>query len=279
MTFSPPIRRLRLPSASGATKETREVSQVISPAVGTASAGAVAPVTSTVNPPQTVRISENRADVTTVYSDTVRLLRWGASAAAGYTVIFKLLCPDIVNPFKGLNTSGRAGQRLHVVIKTSEGEVYSDQAILTYYGDDSRKGMTISLKLATVSGEHPFQGFADGDTEGSCFLLRAWLIMEDERFVERKPRSFADLTPTAQACIKCQDPNFQQFCIDAQETLARIAQFTPLPRNGLSNADYAKQTIYEFCGIGSRSILGRSGVEGVTARAKWKALMAIEESV
>lgn len=235
-----------------------------------------------------VTVSEQRNDVTPFFDGPMRLTRWNTSPSSGYTMTLRLESNEIVHPFKGLSAATKAGQRLFIVASSNGHVAYEDQAILTYYGDDSRKGMTIALKLCVGMGEHPFQGYnAADDSSGAFFRVRAWLVLDDERYSERRSRSFDDLSPVAQAHIKSADSYFQSFCRYEYDLLCRVVGAHPedvLPlavqERFTTNTpkDFASRMIYFFCGIATRKTLGENTPEGATARAKWKAMLDLEKA-
>lgn len=238
-------------------------------------------------PLATVKISEQRQDVSPFFDGPVRLTKWNTSPSSGYTLTFRIDTDELVNPFKGLSATNKAGQRLLIIASVGGQIVYEDQAILTYYGDDSRKGMTVAFKLCVSTGEHPFQGYnAADDASGAFFRLRAWIVLDDERYAERRSRPFDELSPVAQAHIKSNDRYFQSFCRFQYNLLCQAVGSTPeadlpqmikdrFPTN--SPLDFASRMIYFFCGIHTRKTLGANTPEGATARAKWKAMLELEK--
>jgi hypothetical protein len=193
-----------------------------------------------------------------------------------------------VHPFKGM-ASGQSGQRLRAIVLLpalqgdESGNIYSGEAMLFGWSDDSLNGITVRLLLDSgpdgTRGRHPFDGLRVGRKSGEDLVFTAWALAEnsehpvDPKFVRRR-RPFHEHTGTTQAHILSRD---RRFC----EWLAgRLASIVPdperrrlLPDPKVSIESFAAETIRAWCSIPSRAVLGHETPEGERARAKWGALL------
>lgn len=222
------------------------------------------------------------------FTGEVQVWDWSASPG-GYNVKLKLSDTVFAHPFKGLDTSGKkrnAGQRLYIKI---EGAVsYEGQCILTWRGDDSLKGMAISLKLDVFTGDHPFNGcrtisdtnadLGNRSVRPDTMEMQAWLVDDDENLL--KPTiPFNQMSPVKQAQIKCRlDKDFQVFCIENIAHLMSVCgENPPAITEDMDAKEICEHIVRAFCGVTSRSELDEDSRHGFDSRMKWSLLLSYFE--
>lgn len=231
---------------------------------------------------------ETISQVPPFFTGEVQVWDW-SSSPGGYNVKLKLSDALFAHPFKGLNTSGKkrnAGQRLHIVV--SGRATYQGQCILTWRGDDSLKGMAISLKLDVFNGEHPFIGcrtisdvssdFGSRSHQPDTLKLEAWVVDDDEYLI-KPSKPFNEMSPVQQAQIKCRlDRDFQVFCMDNLAHLMTVCGETaPELTDDMDAKEMCEHIVRAFCGITSRSELNEDSRHGFDSRMKWALLLSYFE--
>jgi len=225
-------------------------------------------------------------EVSPFFTGTVVTMDW-SSSPNGNSVRLKIAEDALIHPFKGLNTDPRrqgAGQRLKITVTSHGRMVYDGQAILTWRGDDSQNGMTVSLKLEEVQNAHPFQDIVTDyytgyrHRSGEPLHMQCWLVDDDETLVRPKI-PFKDMSPVKQSQIKCRlDKDFQSFCADNIAMLAALCgEDIPEVSTDTTHQEFAENTVRLFCGVSSRSELNEDSRHGFDARMKWKLLLSLYE--
>lgn len=136
-------------------------------------------------------------------------------------------------------------------------EIYSGEALLLRWGDNSTSGRTVTLQLPEDIPVNPFKGFPCGSKNGQRMMIVAFAIGDDEQpdmnavaKAEKATPKFHVMSRAWQAGILCKDPKFQEFM-------------------GWTNEEDTTAYVRARCGVTSRAHLD-SDAAGGTA---WDALV------
>lgn len=226
-----------------------------------------------------------REQVIPFFSGDATVADWAASPA-GHTVRLRITNPPPVHPFYGLVGGNRkgGGQRILLFARHEDGRIiYDDQAMVTWRGDDSQNGQTVSLRLDTSFGEHPFavirSDHEQGRGRGEKLILSTWVVDDDEYLLSAKV-PFKELSPVRQAILKGRDDGFIQWTIDnAAMLMAQCgAQSLPSPAEGATAQEVSAILVRTFCGITTRKELNADTRNGFDARMKWSLLLMMFEA-
>ena len=220
--------------------------------------------------------------------EAVAVADWAASPS-GYTVRLSLIADHAVHPFRGLIRPGTGGQRILLSVSAPEGNqdvdatcsriIYDDQAIVTWRGDDSINGMSVSIRLDTTHGGHPFASITSRVREGSggraILHAQAWIVDEQEKLTKLKV-GFAELSPVTQSARLCASEPYIAWIIENARYLMRLcgAESLHIPENAPKSETAAILT-RAFIGVPSRKILEDNTREGFDARMKWNLLLML----
>jgi hypothetical protein len=255
-----------------------------------AGATSAVPLPDVPNPPAPPPEAEGHEGPPPVYRGSSRLLDWKNTARGGMTVDLSIrdAGPFGVHPFKGLVCGKESGQRLRVwattpLALTEDGKdaapVYSGEAILLRWSDDSLTGLSVKLLLDNgpdgTDGKHPFDGMVTGRKEGDALEMGVWAINDDETVQHpgqtRRRTPFHELNEVKQSQILCRDARFVSF-LAARENVLCPEPVTPRPETDASG--YAASVLYSHLGISSRSELNHETVDGELARRRWREVIS-----
>ncbi len=222
----------------------------------------------------------DRREILPAFRGDVTVADWAASPS-GHTVRLRIHEPSPVHPFYGLIGGNRkgGGQRILLVAQHEDGRiVYDDQALVTWRGDDSINGQTVSLRLDTTFGEHPFavirSDCEQGKGKGEKVGLTVWIVDDDEYLLSAKV-PFKEMSPVRQASLKGKDADFVQWTIDNAPMLMSQCGASALPEMpaGISAQEVSAILVRTFCGIATRKELDADTRNGFDARMKWALLL------
>ena len=226
-----------------------------------------------------------REQVIPFFSGEITIADWAASPS-GHTIRLRLCNASSVHPFYGLVGGNRkgGGQRILISAQREDGRIaYDDQAIVTWRGDDSVNGQTVSLRLDTSFGEHPFAVIRSDHEQGrGCgekLHLSAWVVDDDEYLLSSKV-PFNEMSPVRQASLKGRDESFIQWTIDnAAMLMAQCgARSLQNPDPEATAQEGSAILVRTFCGISTRKELGEDSRNGFDARMKWALLLMMFEA-
>lgn len=234
---------------------------------------------------------EDYRNIAPIYADYVRVQDFATKPLAGMTANLVLLSGEasLVHPFRGLRTARHAGHRLRVVMSMSDGDgkeraLFVGEASLTWWADDCRNGMRVTLRLddgGIIDGpeKHPLTGLEVGKS-GEVIYLACWALdngekpenPEEARRAQRKP--FHTLTAVQQSQIKCRnDRQFQEWCLKFVAPHLDAVLALELPHYDDSPAEYASQVVRLYCGVQSRSEFKEDTQKGLDARHRWNEML------
>lgn len=225
-----------------------------------------------------------------IFEGYVRLADFGTKPRTGMTARLQLSGGDAlppVHPFKGLKTGQSSGHRLRAVLSRTDdtGEevtLYSDEAMLTWWGEDCIQGMRLTLRFddgPDGGDRHPLKGLETGQN-GTVIYLACWAIDDDETLQRPEDARKRGRTPfnlrgaAQQAQIKCRlDEGFQEWCLTEGAPLLDPDVAASLPAFEDGAADHAAAVVRAFCRVASRAEFSEDSTRGLAARQKWSEML------
>lgn len=190
----------------------------------------------------------------------VRVIDHSVRATSGMNVKLSIISPqEQVHPFMSQRVGAASGQRFLTRFSTAPelGEpepVHAGEVVLIWWQHDSN-GQHVNLKLDDgPDGEavNPFQQVRAGRDGGDILAAVFFRIEDDETVARRRRKRFADMSPVQQSQILCRtDPEFQDWIIGIGAMIGIV------PGPGETPAESAARIVRVWCGVTSRSELGR----------------------
>lgn len=156
---------------------------------------------------------------TPIYSGEAILLSWGESNRDGRVVRFKIE-EDGTHPFKGLETGVNGGQRFMLVAVPIQNDGAPVRPVSAGENNGDRN--------TELAGGH-----ANGGSS---------IVLEDGR-LPAKPKTWADMKPSAQAGTLCGDDDFLEFLSETH------------PQEFESYRSNPAEFVRQYCGVSTRAHL------------------------
>lgn len=213
------------------------------------------------------------AQVAPAFQGYSTLVKWALSND-GMMVKVALRSHSEVHPFRRYKI-GNSGQRMHVAMSRrmpdgSRADLGAWEAMLSWWSDDPRQGMTVGLRLddgPDGATQHPLEGMQKGDE----MYIACWLVDDEDEVVaaptpaSRKKRSWDTLRHAQQAHVLCADRDFQEWSLLQASVLGMDGDMTG------NNAAIA--VLRARCGIVSRKEFAQDDEHGLEARRHWTSLV------
>ena len=199
-----------------------------------------------------------------IFDGNVRVCDYAFRARAGFTAKFGF--PNVLaiepHPFAGSTTGFSFGRRLVLHLRDASGTaLFHGEAILLWWGDDSRQGKRANFALdADQQGVHPLSGCLAGNRDGDVLMATfedapdATPVPPGERALRRRLLALAHELP--------KDPKFRTWFLTHVD-----GDVGPEPEDMAC-------ALRRYCGIKSRSELLADGATAEQARGRLRGLIA-----